>query len=214
MSTADQMDCPLEFGGDAFARHRHACAFFNSADEEHRVLRPFIVEGFRRGERAFHIIDPAQRSEHARRLEAAGVPVEAAERRGQLELRSWHDAYLRDGHFDQDRMLALIQEVLEDGKRRGFPLTRLVAHMEWSLEDRPGVGDLVEYEARLSYVLPKYRDPVICTYDLARFGGAVVVDIIRTHPIVIIGNVIQENPFYSRPDELLAELGSRPRAVR
>src|SRR6266478_1966478 len=44
---------------------------------------------------------------------------------------------------------------------RGFPLTRLVAHMEWALEDRPGVDDLVEYETRLNYILPKYPDPVL-----------------------------------------------------
>jgi len=37
----------------------------------------------------------------------------------------------------------------------------LVAHMEWVLEDRPGVDDLVEYEMRLNYILFRYRDPVI-----------------------------------------------------
>jgi hypothetical protein len=45
--------------------------------------------------------------------------------------------------------------------KEGFPLTRLVAHMEWALEDRPGVNDLVEYETRLNYVLPRYADPVV-----------------------------------------------------
>jgi MEDS: MEthanogen/methylotroph, DcmR Sensory domain len=58
-------------------------------------------------------------------------------------------------------MLALIQEVLEGGKQQGFALTRLVAHMEWALEDRPGVNALVEYETRLNYILPRYKDPVI-----------------------------------------------------
>jgi hypothetical protein len=37
-------------------------------------------------------------------------------------------------------MLALIQGVLEGGRAQNFPLTRLVAHMEWALEDRPGVN--------------------------------------------------------------------------
>jgi hypothetical protein len=73
----------------------------------------------------------------------------------------WAEAYLREGHFDQDAMLALIQQVLEEGPRQGFSLTRLVAHMEWALEDRPGVDDLVEYETRLNYLLPRYADPVI-----------------------------------------------------
>jgi hypothetical protein len=29
---------------------------------------------------------------------------------------------------------------------------------EWALEDRPGVDDIVEYETRLNYVLPRYDD--------------------------------------------------------
>jgi hypothetical protein len=125
------------------------------------VLLPFIKEGFERGEKAFHIVDPKLRAEHLRRLESVGIDVEAVEKNGQFELRSWADAYLRDGHFNQDRMLALIQAVLEGGRQQGFPLTRLVAHMEWALEDRPGVDDLVEYETRLNYILPRYPDPVI-----------------------------------------------------
>jgi hypothetical protein len=76
-------------------------------------------------------------------------------------VRAWEDAYLRQGHFDQDAMLVLIEEVLNNGKIQGFPLTRLVANMEWALEDRPGVDDLVEYETRLNYILPKYDDAVI-----------------------------------------------------
>ena len=95
------------------------------------------------------------------RLASAGIDVDAAEKSGQFELRNWADAYLRDGHFDQDRMLTLIEEVLDGGMQQGFPLTRLVAHMDWALEDRPGVDDLVEYETRLNYILPRYQDPVI-----------------------------------------------------
>jgi hypothetical protein len=199
----------IDFGSNAFGRHRHACAFFHSADQEHGVLLPFVKEGFERGERAFHIIDPQHRAEYTRRLASSGVPVSEAEQTGQFELRDWHDAYLRDGHFDQNRMLSLIQEILEDGKKRGYPLTRLIAHMEWALEDRPGVDDIVEYETRLNHVLPKYRDPVICTYDLAKFGASVVVDIMRTHPVIILGDIIQENPFYMEPDAFLDELKAR-----
>jgi hypothetical protein len=136
------------------------CAFFNSPDEEYRVMLPFIKDGFERGERAFHIVDPSLRAEHLRRLESAGIDVAAAQESGQFELRGWAEAYLQDGHFDQDRMLALLQEVLEGGRKQDFPLTRLVAHMEWALEDRPGVDDVLEYEARLNYILPRYRDPV------------------------------------------------------
>ncbi|HEY7063480.1 MAG TPA: MEDS domain-containing protein [Chloroflexota bacterium] len=137
------------------------CAFFHTRDEEYRVLLPYVLEGFEQGDKAFHIVDPDWRAEHLRRLTDAGVPVQAAEERGQLEVRRWEEAYLREGRFDQNRMLALIEEVLTSGKAQGFPLTRLVANMEWALEDRPGVDDIVEYETRLNYVLPKYDDAVV-----------------------------------------------------
>jgi len=156
-----ESDQPIRFAGSVLGAQRHICAFFHSSDEEYRVLQPFIKEGFERGEKAFHIVDPKLREEHLRRLESASIDVDASEQSGQFELRNWADAYLRDGHFDQDKMLALIQEVLEGGRQQGFPLTRLVAHMEWALEDRPGVNDLVEYETRLNYLLPRYPDPVI-----------------------------------------------------
>ena len=93
------------------------------------------------------------------------------------------------------------------------PLTRLLAHMEWGCLDKPGVDDLVEYETRLNYVLPKYDDPVICTYDLSKFGASVAMDIMRTHPVVIIGGVLQENPFFVPPDQFLLEIRQR-RSVR
>ncbi|HJT77557.1 MAG TPA: MEDS domain-containing protein [Gemmataceae bacterium] len=153
-------DKRVRLAGATLDRSRHVCAFFHSKKEEYRVLLPFIKEGFEQGDKAFHIVQDDHRPEHRRRLEEAGIDVDGAERKGQLEVRRWEDAYLREGHFDQNRMLALIEEVLQGGKAQGFPLTRLVANMEWALEDRPGVEDVVEYETRLNYVLPKYDDAV------------------------------------------------------
>jgi hypothetical protein len=200
---------PVSLAGRKVRPNQHVCAFFNSKEEEYRVLMPFIKEGFERGERAFHVVDPEHRATHLKRLGDSGVPVAEAEGRGQLEVRRWQEAYLRDGRFDQERMVELIQEVLREGRAKGYPLTRLVANMEWALEDRPGVNDIVEYESRLNYVLPKYDDVVVCTYDLAKFNATVVMDIMRTHPMVIVGGILQENPFYAPPDEFIRELHQR-----
>jgi len=156
--TAEQ---PIHFASATLGRQRHICAFFHSPEEEYRVLLPFIREGIERGEKAFHIVDPRLIDDHLARLREAGIDADGARSRGQLLVKRWQDAYLRDGHFDQDRMLALIEEVLSAGPAEGYTLTRLVAHMEWALEDFPGVDDLVEYETRLNFVLPKYNDPVI-----------------------------------------------------
>jgi hypothetical protein len=193
----------------ALGDHGHICAFFNDIDEEHRVLRSFIKEGFAREDKALHIVDPDLREEHLKRLGAAGIDVEEALSSGQLEVRLWQEAYLREGRFDQDAMLAFIEEQLESSGAPGARHLRLVAHMEWSLLDKPGVDDLLEYETRLNYLIPKYDDAVVCTYDLSKFGAGVVMDALRTHPVVLIGGMLQENPFFVPPDQYLLEIRER-----
>src|SRR5262249_50897931 len=110
----------VQFAGRPLGRERHICAFFNSIDEEHRVLRTFIREGIDRGEKAFHIVDPELREVHLKRLADAGFDVEQAAGRRHLEVRRWQDAYLREDRFDQDAMLALIEEVLRAGPTTGY----------------------------------------------------------------------------------------------
>jgi hypothetical protein len=208
--TVETHDQSLEFAGGRLGSHRHICAFFNGMDEEHRVLRSFIKDGFDRGERAFHIVDPQLREEHLKRLGEAGIDVKGAMSSGQLQVRPWEEAQLREGRFDQHAMLALIEEVLQSGPAAGYSLTRFLTSMEWALLDKPGVEDLLEIEARFNYVAPNYDDPVICVYDLSKgFSSSVVVDVIRTHPVVIIGGVLQENPFFVPPDRFLLELKER-----
>lgn len=177
------------------------------------MLLPFIQEGFEEGDKAFHIIDPRHREDHLQRLNRAGINVAETTNRGQLEVREWAQTYLRDGRFDQDKMLELVEEVLKASRTDNYLLTRFVAHMEWSLQDFPGVHDLVEYEARLNYLIPKYEDPILCTYDLSQFSAEVVVDILRVHSMVIIGGVLHENPFYTPPDQFLQELHQRSHAA-
>jgi len=205
----------VQFAGGALGRERHICAFFNSIDEQHRVLRSFIKEGFDRGEKVFHIVDPEMREEHLKRLAEAGIDVERAMGSGQLEVRVWQDCQFRGDRFDQDAMLALIEEVLQSGAAAGYPLTRFLGQMEWALLDKPGLDDLsfVEFETRVNYVSPKYDDPLICVYDLSKFSASMMIDVMRTHPVVLIGGVLQENPFFVPPDQLLLELRER-RSVR
>ncbi|MEO5960132.1 MAG: MEDS domain-containing protein [Opitutaceae bacterium] len=199
----------VHIAGRPLGAVRHICAFFHSKDEEHRTLIDFIKEGLEQDECAAHFVDRNCVEQHRSWLCTSGVDVADTEHRGQLKVATWEDAYLKDGHFDQDRQIELLEGVLQAGRAAGYKQTRLVANMEWALEAKAGVEDIVEYESRLNYTLPNYSDPVICTYDLARFSAGVAMDILRTHPMVILGGVLQENPLYVLPDEFLEELKER-----
>ncbi|MFD2366271.1 MEDS domain-containing protein [Pseudoduganella sp. GCM10020061] len=202
------MKKPVTLAGAKLTHSCHACAFFHSKEEEYDVLMPFIKEGFDNGDRAFHIVNPAFRAAHLELMEKAGIDTAAAESSGQLEVRTWGETYLVDGHFDQFRMIDTLLKMLARENEPG-KISRNVASMSWALEDRPGVDDIVEYEARLNAALPEQHDPVVCTYDLSQFDADVVIDILRTHPMVIIGGILQENPFFVPSEQMVEELQAR-----
>ena len=196
----------MRIAGVPLRSSHHVCGFFRSLGEQYNVLLPYIKEGLERKDRGWHIVDPARRADHHRRLQEFGISAAAAEQSGQLEVQVWGDVYVRGGYFDQRRMLTTLQDGLAAGKSKGFGFTRLVANMEWALGSWPGVNDLVEYEARINEFPLGEGDAIVCTYDLNRFGGATMMDMLRTHPTVILGSAVMENPFFVPPDRFLQEL--------
>ena len=209
VNTRSQGDgAPIQLAGGTVDGEFHICAFFNSAEEEHRVLRSFILDGLDRGEKSLHIVGPEKRDEYLQWFRDEGVDVERLMASGQLDIRLWEDTYLSDDRFDIDRMLSDVIVAVGSAGAADHTPTRVVAHMEWALLDKPGVEDLIEYEARAD-ALSNLRGPLICAYDLTKFSASVVMDVLRTHRTVIVGGVLQENPFFVPPDQFLLEIKAR-----
>jgi hypothetical protein len=203
----------LRCAGASIGAHRHICAFFNGLEEECRVLGSFYKDGFDRGEKATHIVEAGNREEYLQRLAEAGIDVRGMMEAGQLEVLPWTDMYVRDHRFDQDAMLACVEKIIQSGAGAGYTRTKLVGHhMDWLFRDQAAVKNLVEYEARLNGILSKYDEPVVCNYDASTVGASVALDIMRTHPLVIIGGILRENPFFVPPEQFLEEMRARPSA--
>jgi len=196
---------PIRFAASELGANRHICGFFRNPEEEYQLLLPFIKEGFERGEKAFHIVDPTAHQAHLRQLRSAGIDVASVQEKGQLEMRDWNQFYFPDGRFDETRTVAQWTAVLDGAVQKGYRRTRVIAHLEWARDD---ADQLLQYESNFNRI-PRNRDPVICVYDLSKHGAAFILDIMRTHPMIIIGGILQMNPFYVPPDQFLQELRGR-----
>ena len=207
LSSAQGEQVAVEIAGSTLGKYRHICAFFRTTEEENRIMMPFIKDGLDRGDRACQIVDASLRDEHLRQLYAAGIDVAQQERKGKLEVHSVFDMYLRDGRFDVARMLGFVQQHISSDSQT--PISRISGHAEWAGEDWPGVEDFLEYEARLNDLVPEGRDTVVCMYDLSKTGGALMADVLRTHPVIILGGVLHENPFFTPAEQFITELRAR-----
>lgn len=195
---------PVTLAGTVIDRHYHACAFVNSRDEAYAVLESYIVDGIRAGEKAIHICDPALCGDHRARLGEMGVPVADCERAGQLQVIGWNDAYLKNGRFNHETMLALVEEAIHTSRAEGFERVRLMGHMEWMLDAHPDMDDVVEYERKVEDVLNHHKQPAVCVFDVSRFSGSAVIDILRIHAYVILNGAMRKNPFYLGPTVTVA----------
>ncbi len=211
MSEIDQeTPDPIYFAGGVLDETRHVCAFVNSRDQEHLALDPFVSEGVERGDKLVYFVDSGERANLVHHLRHLGLDMPQLIEHGRCEIRTWAETYLCGGHFDPDAMLGVLEDLLGSREK---PRIRLIADMGWAAQE-PAFNDrLIEFEARANFVHADNVHAVICVYDLATFGADVVIDVLRTHPMALIGGVLQVNPFYVPPAEFLAELRSRNRLL-
>jgi sugar diacid utilization regulator len=180
----------------------HICAFYRGAERD-KVLVPFLRAGLRTGDKCIYVDDGAQ-PQHLLALLDDPLVDERLERH-QLELVAFENAYLTGGEFVLTRMVQFwddnVRSALEGGKYR---FVRSAGEMTWALRDLPGVDQLVAYESELNRFVPRYPQVILCLYDIERFSGELILDMLKTHPKVLLGAMVLDNPYYLEPDEFLA----------
>lgn len=180
----------------------HICAFYRGEEERDQLLLPYMRAGLRAGDKCVCVLDSTD--PELLRDELVDEPRIQID---QLSAFRSEDSYLLDGRFAPDAMLRFWETVASSAfAAHDYELVRVVGEMTWALRDLPGVSLLVAYEAELNRFLRRYPQVVLCLYDLERFtDGEVLIEILRTHPKVLMSRMVLDNPWYVEPDHVLAE---------
>jgi len=187
----------------------HVCAFYRGDGDRDRLLGGYLGAGLAAGDKCICIVDSAGTAERLAKLPGAcGEPGPFG---GQLDVHLPESTYLAGGEFTTADMLTFWTESMVKAEIEGYSFCRLVGEMTWALRDAPGVEHLVGYESELNRVTRSSPVVVLCLYDLDRFGGEVVVNVVKTHPQVLIQGILVENPYYVGPDEFLRPVPDQPR---
>lgn len=194
----------------------HICAFFDSEDQEYDCLGPYFAQGLAQGEQVVTIRDAGQCNTHVERLrKVMGQPLDQPLASNQLRVVASEEAYLQDGCFESERMYQMLDGMLEDVKNGPYKRLRTCGAMSWALREFPGTEELMEYEARVNKLTREHDCTLMCVYDINKFSGRAVMDVLATHPMVVMGERIYENQYYVEPAEFLQTLfkrGSAPLA--
>ena len=198
---------PATLAGVPLTVYPHACAIVEDHEDEASVVAPFIAEGLAEGDQVNVVYAPGRATEV--RAWLGSDVLEGAEASGQLQVRDWTAAHLRDGRFDINRTLEAVEDMQRTSRGQGWPRTRFVGHMGWTSPDRPEIGDVIEYEARVNKVLADAWSPAVCVYPMRLLSARMLVDLLAVHPVVYMSGSAVESPFFVPPDRFL-QTRSRP----
>jgi DNA-binding CsgD family transcriptional regulator len=182
----------------------HFCALYSGPAERDRLLFPFLEEGLRHGDKCLCLIDDVEPA--LVRDVAVGQPGPAYSRRSaQLDVERASDAYLRSGEFSVEDMMSFLSESMDAAIDDDFDLLRAAGEMSWVLPGPPGWDDLFRYESALSDAAEQMPAILMCLYDLQKFGADMLVEVLRTHPTVLLDRTVIDNPHYVHPTEFLPD---------
>jgi signal transduction histidine kinase/CheY-like chemotaxis protein len=189
----------------------HLCLVYENAAEQLAAAVPFLRAGLAQGERCLYIADERTTEEVAQALTAGRVNVPGECARGALRLLTGRESYLRSGRFDPRRMIAFLGEAVAEALAAGFTGLRATGEMTWALGPEVPSECLTEYEALLNDFFPRQRALGLCQYSRSRFPPAVLRDVLRTHPVAVLGGEACRNPYYEPPRMVL---GQQPAAAQ
>lgn len=175
----------------------------------YKILNPYLKEGIDLGDQVVTILESNRHPQHRNRLESAGINVDEAVQRDQLKVVASEDSYLKDGIFAVERMYRMLEEAVLAAERSEFRHIRTLGDMEWALHGCPGTEDLMTYEARVNQLTPHHDCTLLCAYDINKFSGRVIADVLATHSHVLLGGQIYENPYFIDPVVYLSKLALR-----
>ena len=76
--------------------------------------------------------------------------------------------------------------------------------MSPEVQNVEGGNRLLEYESRVSLLLREHPVTAVCQYDARCFSGAMIMDILKVHPMMVVRGSVVHNPFFIPPEEFLS----------
>ncbi len=177
----------------------HLCCIYRSKDEQMTALSSFMKIGVERNEKCLYIVDDRTKQEVIDAFKDQDFDLEEVMKTNQFEFMTKSETYLKDGFFDPDKMIGLLEDAMEKALKEDYSGLRVTGEMTWFFSDMPGVENLMEYESKLNDFIPDNDIMALCQYNENKFSPAVLVDVIRTHPKMIIYDDLYRNHYFMPP---------------
>jgi MEDS: MEthanogen/methylotroph, DcmR Sensory domain len=164
----------------------HICGMYRTDADQRELVVDYIRRGLENNEKIIYLVNVQTAVQLKSTFAAAHLDIDGPLARGQLVILTAKDTYLKGGRFDPDRMIALLRSETEKALAEGYTALRGTGEMTWALAGEPGSERLIEYESMLNTAFPHPKCYALCQYDRRRFDAELLLDVLHTHPKVLV----------------------------
>ncbi|HZR47275.1 MAG TPA: PAS domain S-box protein, partial [Candidatus Manganitrophaceae bacterium] len=187
----------------------HLCLIYDRPEEQLSAAVSFIREGLEQKERSLYLIDRPFASAVRKELKRAGVDAGSEIKKGALIFLQPQELFSGRTAAAPDAPARSLETLFKAAKGAGFSSLRVLIDMAWAGEKtRTEIG---EFETELNLLRADIL--IVCQYDRRRFSSEKIKEVICSHPEVVYGGLICQNPYYLPPDGPEGDL-SGPNEIR
>lgn len=163
----------------------HLCQFYKMKTDLLDTLVPYFKAGLENNELCIWVTSDFVTKEDALKAMAKSVPdFSRYMEKGQIELFSHTDWYLKDGNFDLRRTSDIWIEKYERALSGGFAGLRASGNASW-INNKRDWDNFIHYEAEANEAIGNTKSLALCTYSLGKCGVTEIIDVIKNHELVV-----------------------------
>ena len=186
----------------------HICQLYNQPTEALGVAVSLLKNGLASKDKCFWAGPETAVPELRAALEKTGPKARKALSTDQMVIITEKDNLLLNGRFDAYHLVSFHQTFITQAVKEGWQCVRGVVDMTWLTRGIASSKDVLKYEAACDAVFTFQNTPIVGVfqYDYSKLSGSMVVEMLKIHPIAIVGNFIKRNPYYLNSEEYLKRI--------
>jgi hypothetical protein len=186
-------------GVDGIASSDHICSMHTSREQRDDVLLPYLRDGLLAGHKCVAALTDPDFSDLQSRL-GSQAEVDRWLATGQLQLLGVDARVSTPETSSVTKMIEFWESAQAPVTAAGgYELVRCAAEENWWLPQVASISQVLQFEAILNRLSERYAASTLCMYDVRALDGALMIDLVSTHPKLIIDGVPVANPAYLPP---------------
>lgn len=203
------MDLSVEGKSERIPPGSHICQLYSKVTEIPGVTARLMKVGLGASEKCLFAAAPPQIKEFKEELLKLHVNVDQLIESGQLLLYEERDLFLANGkRFDPYFLLSSHQTFIAQALREGWKAVRISIDMTWLAKDIATPEQILKYEAASDAVFTFQNAPIIALmhYDHGKLLPSLIVELLKLHPISVVGKYIRRNPYYLNSEQYMLKI--------